>query len=122
MKFQGKSLFNHLNEQWPNGNVGKTIRIPVGIEAAHSYLEDHHVGILHIHSHGTYAIGKSPLSDHLPKFTGSGGYLEIRSPGKGRTPRITSYLKGRNVPKSPVDLMNNEHASELAKKLGIGEK
>lgn len=122
MKIAGKPFFQHLNEQWADGQIGKTIRIPVGMEVAHSYLKDHHVGVLHVHSHGTYSVGTNALSPHLPRFEGGQGYVEIRSPGKGRSPRVTSYLKGNTVPKSSVDLMVDDHASKLAAALNSTKK
>lgn len=122
----GKPVFQHLNEVWGKPERGgknprQVMADETDLNPAHAYLEDHHVHVLHVHSHGTYRAGLSRAQDQtgigLPEFEGR-GRMVFRSPGVGRTRRAYFTVKRKSVAKSGFDLMNPEHLQIAREKLG----
>jgi hypothetical protein len=84
-------------------------------------MKDHGVDVLHIHTHGTYRGGDSEHKDHhglgLPTPKGTGRMSASRERHGGQVHVVFRPHKP-SFEKSSVDLMNDDHAKHLAKKLG----
>lgn len=92
------------------------------LQPMHDYLHDHHVGILHIGSHGTYRAGKYQKKDgtgvNFPEAKGKG---KFRARFRKNRPGMFIEFKPHELEKSHLDLMNDDHINHIKKKLGHKE-
>jgi hypothetical protein len=91
------------------------------LKPAESYLQDHHVHVLHVGSgYGTYYVGDKDETGHgLPKISGTGKWT-IRDKAKNLNKRTVMFqpdgVKGLN--RSDVNLDKEDHIQSFAKTLG----
>jgi hypothetical protein len=121
----GKPLLHHMNDHW--GDPKKAKHLPnittdnTDLHPLHAYAHDHGVDVLHIHTHGTYRVGMSEHKDRvgagLPKPKGTGRFT-IGPERAGGNVHGAFRVHEKNFDKSHTDIMRDDHAKAIAKKLG----
>lgn len=125
----GVPIFEHLNavigtppKRWIEPPP-RIVADETDVRPAQAYLREHNVHILHIESHGTYAVGLSEESDatglNLPSFVGRGNMV-FRVPGKRGDRQFRAYFTfiEKSVEPSWFNLMNPDHLLLARTKLG----
>jgi hypothetical protein len=121
-----KKFLQHLNDTVkPQGKKGHNksqneYSDDQDLGPIHHYLKDHHVGIIHIGTHGTYRGGEYQKHDKtgvgFPELKGKG---KFRARFRNNRPGIFVEFKPKHIDsKSHLDLMNSEHIKEIRHKLG----
>lgn len=125
----GIPIFEYLNEVigtppkiWID-SPSQIVADETDLKPAQAYLREHGVHILHIETHGTYAVGLSEYKDatsiNLPPFVGRGNMI-FRVPGKGEDRQFRAYFQfiEKSVEPSWFNLMNPDHLLLARTKLG----
>lgn len=117
----GKPLLKHLNETWGDPSDERHLKNvssdTTNDSPAQAYFQDHHVHVLHIHSHGTYRVGDSHLEDvhntNLPSISGMSGRFTVgRERARGGV-QISFRPHKKSLQKSSTDIMRDDDALRL---------
>jgi hypothetical protein len=122
---KGTPLLKHLNKHWgeptPSKHLPNVSSDTTDLHPLHAYMKDHHADVLHIHTHGTFRGGMSEKRDRtgggFPTPKGTGRFTVGRERAGG-TVNVAFRPYSAGFEKSHVDLMNDEHLENVAKKLG----
>lgn len=118
-----RKFLDHLNKHVgapKDSNKSKNVYSDhTDLQPVHDYLHDHHVGILHVGSHGTFRAGKYQKKDHsgvnFPEVKGKG---KFRARFRKNRPGMFIEFRPHEMEKSHLDLMNDDHVQHIRKKLG----
>lgn len=118
-----KHVISHLNKHHRDGNVSDISISHPDLKPAEAYLHDHHVDVVHISSHGTYAVGGDKTGIGLPTFKGTDGKFRARKKNKfAKENSLSVQFQPRSVKsleKSHVHLENNDHIPKIKQALGV---
>lgn len=129
-EIEKSGIIQHMNKHYPDPDKVETTESGRAksitfkhpdLKPAESYLQDHHVHVLHVGSgYGTYHVGDKDETGHgLPAISGKGKWT-VRD--KHRNPKTRTVMfqpdgaKGLN--KSDVNLDDDGHIKLFAKSLG----
>lgn len=132
---EAAGILDHMNKhqdpdkhqiETTSSGLAKTINIKhPDLSPAVSYLQDHHVHVLHVGSgYGTYRVNDSDVTGHgLPAIKGHGRFV-IREKQKGnkRARTVAFHPDGaKGLERSHVNLDKDDHLEDFAKTLGHRE-